>query len=71
MPCCLTGNIQAGFFTVPELMCVVANFFEAELATEAGKKIIVGMCQRAGQISSRPIWPNRRIRLDSFLTQSG
>ena len=52
MPCSLAGNIQAGFFTIPELMCVVADFFEPEFATEVGKIIIVGMCQRAGQIIS-------------------
>jgi hypothetical protein len=52
MACCLTDDIQAGLFTIPELMCVVADLFEPEFAAEAGKKIIVGMCQRTGQIQS-------------------
>ena len=59
MPCSLAGNIQAGFFTISELMCVVADFFEAEFATEVGKIIIVGMCQRAGQIAFSLHLPNR------------
>ncbi len=55
MPRFLARNIQAGFFTISELMCVVADLFESEFAAEVGKTISVGMRQCINQIHSPAI----------------
>ena len=71
MPSSLADNIHAGFFTISELVCVVADLFEAEFTAEVGKKVIVGVRQRVGQIDVRATYRNRVARRDPFLTQSG
>src|SRR5262245_16162489 len=71
MPSPLADNIHAGSFTVSELLCVVPDLFEAEITAEVGKKVIVGTCQRLGQIDVLATYRNRVSGRDHFLAQSG
>src|SRR5262249_44875648 len=64
IPSSLADNIHAGFFTISELACVVADLFETEFTAEVGKKVIVGMRQRVGQIDVRATYRNRVARRD-------